>query len=323
MSAGAPQRGGFTLLETLAVVAITAFLVAAIVGIYIGIVNNTERATDATREVRVATAVLDRVARDLQGAYVLVRDEADDPLSHPWLFKAETRAGQLGADRVMFTTLSHSSRGRSDERAQSGGIATYAYWLEGDEEAGYDLVRSVQPRLPEDHSFPSEQDEGAMVVAEGLESFSLHFLDDFGSWNEAWDSTALVDSSELPAVVEVRLSLPPPLEGEELELLEEFGETFLPREYRRRVVLYQRPLTREAALGQGGQTGGGEEEGIEFWDDPPCSLMTWAECFARQPQELLDARSPELKRLHDTWLDKCVPEDVRFGSGQLEMARCR
>ena len=106
-----------------------------------------------------------------------MRDAEEDPLSHPWLFKAESRAGQLSADRVMFTTLSHSSPQRSRDGASASGLATYAYWLEGDELTGYDLLRWVNPQLAEDHGFPVADSENAVVVAENLAAFSLRFLD--------------------------------------------------------------------------------------------------------------------------------------------------
>ncbi|MEE2662514.1 MAG: type II secretion system protein GspJ [Myxococcota bacterium] len=281
MSPSAHMRGGFTLLETLAVVVITGFLVASLATMYVAMMNNTERATQGAREIRVATAVLDRVARDLEGAFVLVRDAEEDPLSHPWLFKAESHTGQLAADRVMFTTLSHSSPQYSPDRPSTSGLATYAYWLEGDELTGYDLLRWVNPQLAEDHGFPLADNEDAVVVAENLAAFSLRFLDDVGGWSEEWDSTALVDSSELPIAVEIRLALPPQLDPEELALREEFGDTIEPREYRKRVVLYQRALTPEVALGLGGGNGGGgeEEESGAFMHPPPCPVSkTFGEC---------------------------------------------
>ena len=281
---------GFTLLETMAVVAITGFLVATLTAMYVNIMNNTERATAGTRSIRVATAVLDRIAGDLEKAYVLARSEEDDPLEHPWLFIAEARSGQAGADRVMFTTLTHPGSGQADGRATSSGIATYAYWLEGDEDSGYDLVRQVSPTLAQQHAFPRRDSDGTVVVAEGLAAFSLHFLQEAGTWTEEWDSTALVDSSELPIAVEIRLALPPPLDEAELELREEFGEEIELREYRRRVVLYQRPLTREVALGLGSNGGGG---GVSDEDNPECDV-TWAQCLLLQRDHLEPAVFAEL-----------------------------
>lgn len=329
MSAHVHSGAGFTLLETLAVVAITGFLITSLTSIYVGIMRNSERATDATRDLRVTAAVLDRVARDLERAYVLVRDEADDPLAHPWLFVAESHAGQLGADRVMFTTLSHTSSTQSDDRASGSGLATYAYWLEGDEELGYDLLRWVNPRLANNHRFPNEQDEGAVVVADGIAAFSLHFLDELGGWVETWDSTALVDSSELPVAVEVRLALPPQASAG-VELGAKFGETSELREYRRRVVLYQRPVSHKTALGLGGLGAGGDEdedeEGISIYedeDDSGCKIMSFAQCF-----NLLGGFDAAVGHLDEddqaAWqgrLHKCVAhDDARY---PFPIERCR
>jgi len=311
MSPIAHRRSAFTLLETLAVVVITGFLVASLATMYVGIMNNTERATTGAREIRVATAVLDRIARDLESAYVLIRDPEEDPLAHPWLFKAESHAGQVAADRVMFTTVSHSSPQYAPDRAGTAGLATYAYWLEGDELEGYDLLRWVNPQLAENHGFPLANDETAVVVAENLASFSLRFLDDTGGWSEQWDSSALVDSSELPIAVEIRLALPPQIDPDELSLREEFGETIEPREYYKRVVLYQRPLTHEVALGLGGGNGGGgeDEETGAFMHPPPCPVSkTFGECRAAMGEQAFGALKPTQQAHFEKYADMCFTE---------------
>lgn len=309
----AGRTDGFTLLETLAVVAITAFLIASVATMFIAIMNNTERAVNGTREARIAASVLDRVARDIEGAFLIVRDEEDDPLSHPWLFKAEARLGQEGADRVLFTTLSHTGRSALSERASAGGLATYAYWLEGDEEIGYDLVRHVRPSLAEDQRFPLDAEEGAVVVAEGLAGFALRFMGEAGDWSDSWDSSTLVDSSQLPRVVEISLQMPP-LDPDEAAFREQFGDEVPPREFLRRVVLYQRPLTPEVALGIGSIAGLGDGDTDLFEEaDENCPTMSFQACFNAQTVDVraaIDA-DPDRKAALQRLFDECVPNFVQ------------
>jgi hypothetical protein len=44
------------------------------------------------------------VAQDLSNTVFLRKPEAVDPIAHPWIFLAESRGSELGADRVKFVT---------------------------------------------------------------------------------------------------------------------------------------------------------------------------------------------------------------------------
>jgi type II secretory pathway pseudopilin PulG len=320
---------GFTLLETLAVVGITGFLVATIVNMYIGIMSNSDRATATTREIRVAAAILDRVARDLERAYLLTWEDEDDPLEHPWVFIGENRSGQLGADQIMFTTISHTESGRSDERASNAGMATYSYWLEGNVDETYDLVRLVHPRLPEYHAFPNGDEPGALVVAEGLGAFSLRFMDETGSWLDTWDSSTLLDSDQLPLAVEIRLGFLPPIDEGEADPFADEPEF---QEYRRRVVLFQRPVSSSEALGGGANAPGAavDEEGNLLdvvWQDVEegCdSGVSWDQCLERQSKATMDSLSPAERAAWDKRRGKCVPPaSMGVTSAKLNLGLCR
>src|SRR5262249_5474086 len=58
-------RAGFTLIEVLAVLFLTALLVGTAIGFYIDLSNHSQKATDTTREVRRATTLIDRIASDV------------------------------------------------------------------------------------------------------------------------------------------------------------------------------------------------------------------------------------------------------------------
>jgi len=313
---------GFTLLELVFVVGVTGILITVVTSIFANITTNSERAADRVREIRSAASVLDRIAGDVESAYLVRKEPEDDPLFHPWIFTAESRRGFAGADRLMFTTVAH----RSDaiaidpmQRKSAAGLATYAYFLEPDPEAmGEDrflLMRWVNPFLAEDHVFPRSDDPAAMLVAEDVAAFSMRFQDDTGSWTEEWDSTLITESGELPIAVEIRLALWPDLDELEWDLIEAAGEDIVPTEYRRSVVLYQRPMMSDSEFAS--FVGGGGEEDSE--GNPKSCNMTYAQC--------LDLLRPNLGKEWDRiYNNNCVEDGQElifdiFGV-QVDLTKC-
>lgn len=279
---GARRQRGFTLLELVFVVGMIGVLISIVASIFFNITRNTERAASRVREVRTAAAVLDRIASDIESAY-LVRKEPDrDPLSHPWVFIADSQRAQAGADRLMFTTVAHRSDAiaiNPTQQKSAAGLATYAYLLEPGPDASlegnFDLIRWVNPFLAEEHAFPRPDDPAAMLVAENVAAFSLRFQDEDGGWQDHWDSTLIQESGELPISVEIRLALWPDLREDEWEELDSLGESFTPIEYRRSVILYQRTVmsASEAGLLIFGGSNSEDEDG----EEKNC-IMTYAEC---------------------------------------------
>jgi len=109
-------RTGFTLIEVMAVVVLTALVLGVTLDYYHDLSNASQHAMDRTREVRRATAILDRVAADLQGATLVVKPSGRDRLSHPWVFLGENRVVAEGSDRVKFVTRSYRPKRLSRDR---------------------------------------------------------------------------------------------------------------------------------------------------------------------------------------------------------------
>ena len=302
------RRAGFTLLELVFVVGVLGLVITYVATIYVNITNRTERAADQVREIRSTTSILDRIANDIESAYLVRKEPEDDPLFHPWVFIAEGRRAQAGADRLMFTTVAHRSDAIAidpTQRKSAAGLATYAYLLEPDPEpfrgGSFELLRWVNPFLAEDHSFPRPDDPAAMLVAENVASFSLRFQSETAGWQEAWDSTLISESAELPIAVEIRLALWPDVDEAALD----FDDEIVPIEYRRVVVLYQRPMLSDSELGDLA-AGGSDDEDDE---DKNCN-MTYAEC--------LDLLRPNLKQSdwNRVYNNNCVEDgnEVLFDS---------
>lgn len=285
-----PATAGFTLIEMLAVAGLTAVLMLYAVNFYLEITRATDAAIAQTRDGRRATGLLERIARDLEAAVLVKKPDDVDPLSHPWVFLAEDRSGIEGAEHLKFVTRSRISRSTALHESD---LEMVAYVLREGQAGGLELLRWSSPRLPEelDRDFPESDMEGAVLFAENLGSFGVRFLDSAGEWKTEWDSSTLLDSSELPLAAQIWVSILPetlpetdPIEEEELEV------------YERRVLLPVRPLDLQALFGAGES-----EEGTGCSTGP-----TLRECVSGNDafKALLEA-NPNLQALIDQFGDEC------------------
>lgn len=223
---------GFTLIEVLAAILLTGMVVGSAVGFYINLADATGVATERTREVRNATAVLDRVARDLESSFLLSKPDEVDPLDHPWIFVAESRHMSAGADHLKFVTRNHRPS-RTDDHGSDMGMVSYS--LVPTKKDGYTLLRLTSSRLPEtlDRRFATEDDEGALTLANSLRSFSIRFMEDSGNWLDEWDSSQIEKSGAIPRAVHINIAFLPQANAYE----EDESEV-----YSRRLVLPVRPI---------------------------------------------------------------------------------
>lgn len=263
---------GFTLIEVLAVLFLTSIVFGVALNFYVALSNQSRHASEATRGVRRAVSLLDRLARDFERAVLEKKPAHVDPLAHPWIFVAESTRGASGADQVRFV-----ARRPMDYR--SGGavsdMAVVSYGLrEGESGDDFELVRWSEPYVPADFDpdFPFDDDPGALLFAGGITHFALRFLSESGDWVEQWDSSQLIESSALPVAVEIEVAL----RSNEAE----DGETPT-QSYRRRVLLPVRPLDFETLLDPVAYAaiGGGEQEGeqdceLKVSDCVDLSLLT-------------------------------------------------
>ncbi len=241
-------------MEVLAAVFLTSLVIGVAVAFYLNLASSSARASERVRQALHATAVLDRIVRDLEGASLLVKPDEVDPLSHPWLFLARSDHAMGGADHIKFITRSQTPRVTTYHTSD---LALVAYSLVTDDGVSYQLYRWLSPGLPLDFdaTFPLVDDSRSMLLAERLSAFSLRFLGEEGEWLEEWDSSLLVQSSKIPHVVEIQLAL-----------MEEGTEELDPEEipyFTRRVALPLRPLDMaelidEALEAEDSQAGAGD-----------------------------------------------------------------
>jgi type II secretory pathway component PulJ len=232
------RLGAFTLIEVLAVVLLTGMVIGIALNFYIDLSHASNRASEQTRATRRAASLLDRMARDFSGVVYLKKPDALDPLAHPWIFLAESRGSELGADRVKFVMRNHDPQHTALPESD---LAVVTYVLRRSESGGLELWRSETPGLPEalDREFPALGSAGDALLADDIAAFGMVFLDSDLQPQVSWDSSTVVKSNELPAGVEIRLAMQDPgkqLRVDQLNVL------------RRRVMFVVRPLDLEAML---------------------------------------------------------------------------
>jgi prepilin-type N-terminal cleavage/methylation domain-containing protein len=282
------RRAGFSLIEVLAVVLLTSIVIGVALDHYVNLSRASQRATEHTRGIRRATAVLDRIARDFESTVLVAKEPEMDPLDHPWIFLGESRRSDAGADHLKFVTRGHQPRRTA---AHESDLEIVAYSLRQAEEGDFELMRWSSPRLPEslDREIPSDESQGAVLLAGDVASFGVQFIDELGGQTSSWDSSQLSESSELPLAVEIELALLDPEGDPDAE----------PQPYSRRVVLPVRPLDMQELLDpnslvSGGTGSGADEEGKEGEDgeesatgaghkrcaEGPCGSMTFCQAVS-------------------------------------------
>lgn len=301
---------GFTLLEMLMVVLFTGVVLTFAASFYIDLSNASAAALAESVDLRRATTVLDRVARDLEAATLVKKPDALDPLEHPWLFLAEGR-GSNGADRLRFQARNHRPRTGS---AHESDLVEIAYWLaEAQDGEGFDLLRwsSARPPVPPlDRNFPRRDDPGVELLASRVALFSVRLQDEDGAWQSAWDSWSPAQSSQLPIAAELQVALLPeqPVEDDSLAAPE-------PELFARPVVFALDPLDLEKALGAESGTDEDDDE-----DDLAC--VTVSECVSRN-QDVVDgylAQNPDLQGILASIADQCWKDHA--GSVPFGVANC-
>jgi len=231
-----PHEAGFTLIEVMAAIFLTSMVITFAVSFYLDLANASQSANIRARQALRAASAIDRVGRDLANTAFIVKAEEADPLLHPWAFVAESRFAFDGSDLIRFNTRSKTP---GDGTYHDSDLVQIAYQVVDQEDGSLSLLRWSSPGLPADQAidFPAADDNRNFLVAEGLGSFSLRFLDTTGQWVSAWDSSQLEKSGELPIAVEIDVSV----WQEEFE--EEWSENNDDAQhFVKRIVLHQRPL---------------------------------------------------------------------------------
>jgi len=241
VTASSGERG-FTLLEVLISVAISAMLVTAAVTTFRFLNRTQERGVPERARAASARVMLDRLERELSSTILLVKRPFAPRRAHAWLFLGEDRVfGTNDSDALRFVTRK-PARPPGSRASASLSLVTYAVDAVGDSDelALYRVETPLPRRLAKQIDLSN-----AVAVMDDVHSLRIRYLGDAG-WRDDWDSTDIALLDKLPHAVELSLRLYEDGVSSQDEL--DFGserETGL--EHSRTVMLPVEPLTRAQA----------------------------------------------------------------------------
>jgi len=194
---GSSSRG-FTILEILLAVAISAMVLTAGYWSYSTVLGSSRRYRESADSFQMARVVLGSLERELAGAYLPLLpgyDPEEDDL--PPLFVTDDGwAGGLEADRLDLVTTTFLRRGGGESLP---GYDSYevGYYLEDGK-----LMMRVAPYFNPEEPF---EDGREIVLAEGVRALDFkYFSVEEESWLDEWD---LEEFEVLPRAVQVTVAL--------------------------------------------------------------------------------------------------------------------
>lgn len=182
-----PLQSGFTLVEVLVTVSITAVLLSTVYGIFTGVSNARKRVESEGRGYHLARVLSNRMAREIRSTYWQKDHEGTDFFGD---------SDNTGNSTLELSTTAASPLGRS-----AGGIARIRYSLEEDRREGERQWRLIRREAP---LFDTEFDrrEGQRL-SDAVELFELRYYDG-DRWVEQWDAAL---RGRLPQLVEIRMEI--------------------------------------------------------------------------------------------------------------------
>jgi len=204
---------GFTMIEVLAAVLLTSIVISVAVSFQLNLGTTTTMARERLRTQRHAVALLDRISRDLAGAYFIAATDSAARKTNPWIFLSDRHFSEDGnADAIKFITRNYRPQ---DLDGHNSDLAVVAYYLNPMEDSrGYELMRWRQPHMPQvyDPTFPELDDPDADVVGENVAYFGLSMIDVTGAEVPEWNSSLKQGRAALPIGVTIEIAMLDPRE---------------------------------------------------------------------------------------------------------------
>jgi general secretion pathway protein J len=193
------SRRGFTLMEVMIAVAMTAFI-----GVVLGVtfnttINNKDIIESQAEHYRMLRTAMNRMVREIGAAYVSDRYDPKryrDAFDRPTNFIGER-------EKLLFTSMSHQ-RLYSDAKESDQMVVEYQVKSSTRPKAkgASDLMRRERPQIEERMDRGGSED----VLFEGVKKIEFQYWDSTKKqWEDEWDTRRTEKKSILPSRVKITL----------------------------------------------------------------------------------------------------------------------
>ncbi len=192
----APRAPGFTLLEVMIAMAITAAIGAMTLGAF----QQVDRAGEISRaqgdRYAAARLALTRLARETSMAFLSEHYDKNRIRERPTLFKGRE-------DELLFTTFSHQRLTR-DARESDQAVVEYALQADPDHPGQQALFRREKARVDDEPDRGGRRD----LVADHVTRFRIEYWDaSRKDWVREWSTRSTERANQLPSRVRFELEL--------------------------------------------------------------------------------------------------------------------
>jgi general secretion pathway protein J len=186
---------GFTLLEVMIAVAITAVIGSMAAGVYQQVDRAASAARDQGERYAGARLALTRMSRELSMAFLSEHYDRARFRDRPTLFKGES-------DQLLFSTMAHV---RLAQDAKESDQAMVEYLVERDPVSGKDaLYRREKVRIDDEPDRGGRKD----LVATHVKGISLQYWDlKRKEWVREWSTRTPEKLNELPTRIRIALEI--------------------------------------------------------------------------------------------------------------------
>lgn len=191
-----PRPRGFTLVELMIAVAITAAMGAMTFGAFRQVSQATEVARAQGERYAAARMALSRLAREVSMAFLSENFDRARFRDRPTLFVGRE-------DELLFTTMAHQ-RLYLDAKESDQAVVEYVVEPDPDSPGEEALFRRSKPRLDDEPDRGGRKD----LVADHVASFRIRYWDSKRKdWVREWTTRSVDHADELPSRVRFELEM--------------------------------------------------------------------------------------------------------------------
>ncbi len=185
---------GFTLVEVMIAIAITASIGAMTIGALSQVDHAAEVARAQGDRYSAARVALTRIAREVSMAFLSDNFDRNRFRERVTLFKGQE-------DEVLFTTMAHQRLYR-DAKESDQAVVEYVLAADPDNAGEEALFRREKPRLDDEPDRGGHKD----LVADHVTAFRLQYWNPTRKeWSREWSTQSVDHTDELPSRVKIEL----------------------------------------------------------------------------------------------------------------------